>query len=197
MQEEPLWTLRELTAEVAAQLARNYEAADNGQVRAIPDERSIRYYTSLGLVDRPAAMRGRTALYGRRHLAQLVAIKRMQALGKSLAEIQRMLPAVDDATLSRIAGVVLPDAAPARPGRADFWRAEPEAAADEAPAEAGPYRSLPPGFVPTWTLPIGPGVMLTLTPARPPNAADADAITRAAEALRAELARRGLVTPDE
>src|SRR5829696_5085198 len=105
MDDEPRWTLRELTAEVAAQLARNYEAADNGQVRAIPDERSIRYYTSLGLVDRPSAMRGRTALYGRRHLAQLVAIKRMQALGKPLAEIQGVLPTLDDATLSRIAGV--------------------------------------------------------------------------------------------
>jgi hypothetical protein len=39
--------------------------------------------------------------------------------------------------------------------------------------------------------------MLTLTPARAPNDADADAITRAAEALRAELARRGLVDPAE
>jgi hypothetical protein len=74
----PQWTIRELAAEVAAQLER-YDAADNGQVRAVPDERSIRYYTTLGLIDRPAAMRGRTALYGRRHLAQLVAIKRLQA----------------------------------------------------------------------------------------------------------------------
>src|SRR5687767_4733914 len=89
--DEPSWTLRELAAEVAGQLARNYEATENGQVRPVPDERSIRYYTTLGLLDRPAAMRGRTALYGRRHLAQVVAIKRLQAVGKALAEIQRLL----------------------------------------------------------------------------------------------------------
>src|SRR5688572_18690594 len=109
--DEPLWTLRELTAEVAAQLERNYQATDNGQVRAIPDERSVRYYTTLGLVDRPAAMRGRTALYGRRHLAQLVAIKRLQSLGKPLGEIQQLLPTLDDATLSRVSGVVVAGAA--------------------------------------------------------------------------------------
>jgi DNA-binding transcriptional MerR regulator len=209
MHDEPLWTLRELTAEVASQLARNYEAADNGQVRAIPDERSIRYYTTLGLLDRPATMRGRTALYGRRHLAQLVAIKRMQALGKSLAEIQGVLPTLDDATLARIAGVELPAVAPVRAARSSFWRdipslreapgspsqgvADPIATAPAAPEEAIRAR----GFVPTWTLPLAPGVMLTLTPARPPNDADADAITRAAEALRAELARRGLIDPGE
>src|SRR6478736_4958545 len=105
MLDEPLWTLRELAAEVAAQLERNYAATDNGQVRAVPDERSIRYYSTLGLIDRPASMRGRTALYGRRHLAQLVAIKRLQAVGKPLAEIQRLLPTLDDETLSRVSGV--------------------------------------------------------------------------------------------
>ena len=80
------WTLAELAAEVAAAL-RDVEPA-NGQVRAVPDERALRYYTTLGLLDRPAAMRGRTALYGPRHLLQLVAIKRRQAQGRSLAEIQ-------------------------------------------------------------------------------------------------------------
>lgn len=127
MKNEPLWTLSELAAAVAAQLRRNYQASGNGQVRAVPDERAIRYYTSMGLVDRPAAMRGRTALYGRRHLAQLIAIKRLQALDKPLAEIQKTLPALDDQTLSRIAGVSLPTAA--RGGRADFWRTSPASAA--------------------------------------------------------------------
>ena len=132
--DEPLWTLRELTAEVAAQLARNYEAADNGQVRAIPDERSIRYYTTIGLVDRPAAMRGRTALYGKRHLAQLVAIKRLQALGKSLAEIQALLPTLDDATLSRVSGVVV-TSPPRAAERASFWK--------DAPSEPVPVPRAP------------------------------------------------------
>ena len=45
----------------------------------VPDARTIRYYATLGLIDRPEAFRGRTALYGARHLSQLVAIKRLQA----------------------------------------------------------------------------------------------------------------------
>jgi len=194
--DEPLWTLRELTAEVAAQLARNYQATDNRQVRAIPDERSVRYYTTLGLVDRPAAMRGRTALYGRRHLAQLVAIKRLQSLGKPLGEIQQLLPALDDATLSRVSGVV-PARAP-REGRgasgasaersAAFWKREPTA----APAAPEPVAAPATGFF-SWSLPLAPGVTLTVTPARPPTDADDDTLRRAAAPLVAELVRRGLV----
>ncbi len=184
--DEPTWTLRELIDEVGSQLARNYEATGNGQVRAIPDERSVRYYTSLGLIDRPAAMRGRTALYGRRHLAQLVAIKRLQALDKSLSEIQQTMATIDDATLSRVSGVVLPRTARARP-RASFWRDEPKVAtATPVPRpDDGP-------FVAAWTLELAPGVTLTFPLARAPGAADASALIRAAQPLIDELARRQL-----
>src|ERR1043165_8934989 len=101
------WTLPELVAEVAARIAA-LPAPKNGQVRAVPDERTIRYYGTLGLLDRPAAMRGRTALYGRRHLAQVVAIKRLQAIGRTLAEIQALWPTLDDPTLARMSGIELP-----------------------------------------------------------------------------------------
>jgi len=116
------WTIAELTAQVAAALT-DRDAPESGRVRAVPDERAVRYYTSLGLLDRPA-LRGRTALYGRRHLAQLVAIKREQARGASLAEIQRTLPTLDDAALTALAGVeVAPRPAPI--ARAGFWKAPP------------------------------------------------------------------------
>jgi len=187
--DEPLWTLRELTAEVAAQLERNYEAADNGQVRAIPDERSIRYYTTLGLIDRPTSMRGRTALYGRRHLAQLVAIKRLQSLGKTLAEIQTLLPTLDDPTLSRVSGVVV-KSTPRASSRAAFWRDEPTLAPVPLPGSSA-------SFIPTLSLALARGVTLTVTPARAPTDADAEAIRRAAAALLVELARRGLTPTDE
>lgn len=99
------WTIAELTERCAAALA-DRDAPDSGRVRAVPDERAIRYYTTLGLLDRPT-LRGRTALYGPRHLAQLVAIKREQARGATLAEIQRTLPTLDDAALAALAGVEL------------------------------------------------------------------------------------------
>ena len=80
-----------------------YEGVPSGRVRDVPDLRTIRYYTTLGLLDRPAAMRGRTALYGPRHLLQLVAIKRLQARGLSLAAVQERVVGLSDAALRRLA----------------------------------------------------------------------------------------------
>src|SRR5580765_6596611 len=85
------FTLNELCTQVALALSTDYAGAPNDRVRDVPDRRTVRYYTTLGLIDRPAEMRGRTALYGRRHLLQLVAIKRLQANGLSLHEVQQRL----------------------------------------------------------------------------------------------------------
>src|SRR5437868_9377981 len=102
---ESLWTIDELTAAVVTALAQEYEGAPNGRVRDVPDRRTIRYYTTLGLLDRAAEMRGRTALYGRRHLLQLVAIKKLQARGQSLAEVQQTLAGQTNVVLAEIAGL--------------------------------------------------------------------------------------------
>ena len=69
-----LLTIEQLAVAVAAAVEAGGIATTSGRVRAIPDVRTLRYYTSLGLLDRPAEMRGRTALYNRRHLLQLVAM---------------------------------------------------------------------------------------------------------------------------
>src|SRR5690606_40309537 len=71
------WTIGEL-AEHAARLL-GPDGQVSGRVRPVPNERLIRWYTTIGLLDPPIARRGRVALYGRRHLLQLVAIKRRQA----------------------------------------------------------------------------------------------------------------------
>src|SRR5262245_17685830 len=126
---DPSWTLPELVDETARRLAA-LPPPKNGQVRAVPDERTIRYYAAIGLLDRPAAMRGRTALYGARHLAQVVAIKRMQSAGHSLADIQASWPTLDDDTLARMSGVAV--AGKAKAARKEFWKREIEAAPPRA-----------------------------------------------------------------
>jgi DNA-binding transcriptional MerR regulator len=100
-----LWTLDQLTELVESALAVDYPGQVNGRVRAVPDRRAIRWYSTIGLVDRPAEMRGRTALYGRRHLLQLVSIKRLQSQGRTLAEIQAELAGATDRTLRTIAAL--------------------------------------------------------------------------------------------
>src|SRR5437016_914451 len=103
-----MWTLEDLTTRMRDVLAKTGVAEEaakaNGQVAEVPNARTVRYYTTVGVLDRPAQS-GRTALYGRRHLEQLVAIKRLQAHGKTLAEIQRTLPALDDDALAALAAL--------------------------------------------------------------------------------------------
>jgi len=138
------------------------EGADEpqgGRIRAIPDVRTIRYYTTLGLLDRPAEMRGRTAIYGEKHVLQLVAIKRLQAEGKTLEVIQAELAGATQKKLAKIARIDL-DATPAAPvsARAEsFWRDAPSA--DETPPAP---RTLQPH-----ALALAPGVMLVVERAPP------------------------------
>jgi DNA-binding transcriptional MerR regulator len=102
---QAIWTLDELTERVGEALSVGYHGQPSGRVRHLPDQRAIRWYTTIGLVDRPAATRGRTAMYGPRHLLQLVAIKRLQAQGLSLVAIQAELAGATDAQLARVAQV--------------------------------------------------------------------------------------------
>jgi DNA-binding transcriptional MerR regulator len=131
----PLWTLTELSAQVDAALALDYVGQVNGRVREVPDIRTIRYYTTRGLLDRPTQMRGRTALYSERHLLQLVAIKRLQAKGLSLTEIQQRLLGQTNIVLRRLAQLPAHRPQPERVEtaeqgaedrrRAAFWGASP------------------------------------------------------------------------
>ena len=189
--DEARWTLSELAEEVAAVL-RGYEAAANGQVRAVPDERSIRYYTTLGLLDRPGAMRGRTALYGKRHLAQVVAIKRMQTAGRSLAEIANLLPGFDDTTLAHVSGIGVPKRGAPAPARPDFWRTAPTRLEPDEPLPwAKPVRPEPKKPAPPQTSMPAPAA--PLPPARVHKlgkAARDEAAHRTSPAERARFAER-------
>jgi DNA-binding transcriptional MerR regulator len=114
--EEPRWTLDELAERVDTALAVDYSGQPSGRVRAVPDRRAIRWYTTIGLIDRPVAHRGRTALYGPRHLLQLVAVKRLQASGLPLVSIQQELAGATDTQLARVARLpsgMVPGAHPA------------------------------------------------------------------------------------
>ncbi len=190
------WTLNELVTEAAARLAA-LPTPTNGQIRAVPDDRTVRYYGTIGLLDRPLGARGRTALYGRRHLAQIVAIKRLQSTGRSLAEIQTLWATLDDHALTRMSGVELART-PARASRKDFWKRD--AAASIPPASV-------PQIAPAAVAPLPTEIRLELTPhlslliALPEAGiaiapADLRAIHAAAAPLIAELARL-MPTPND
>jgi DNA-binding transcriptional MerR regulator len=158
----------ELAERAAQALAASGTKAPSARVTPRPDPRMLRYYTTLGLLDRPLEVRGRTAYYGRRHLLQVVAIKRMQAAGASLADVQRQLAGASTAELEHIADLPVDGAAPvpaARPApRRQFWR--------EPPVPMGPA-----------AIRLAPGVTLVLDAARPLSPDDLEAVRRAAAPL--------------
>ncbi|HET9170960.1 MAG TPA: MerR family transcriptional regulator [Actinospica sp.] len=182
--DEPRWTLDELARRAQQALRSDDVREANG--------RAIRWYGTKGLVDRPAIGPGHSARYGERHLLQLVAVKRLQARGLSLAEVQRELAGATEEKLRRIAdleGSALAEELlarePAPPAR--FWAARPAAAAAAEPE--------PPAAEIRYLIPLTEDVTLTL-PAQP-GAADLAAIRTAAAPLLALLAERGLTTRGE
>jgi DNA-binding transcriptional MerR regulator len=169
--EAPLWTLAELHAQAEAVLAAGAISSGSGRVRAIPDERTLRYYTTVGLLAGPALMKGRKAYYSALHLAQIVAIKRLQATGLSLAQVQRELAGATAGELQALA--VLPKTLPrpvaTAPSRRAFWQELPEAPQPGPAPSAGAWLELAPGAVllVQGVLPAGEALAALRASARP------------------------------
>lgn len=192
------FTLDELVQRVTEEVARLGIPQSNGQVSAVPDGRTLRYYATLGLLDRPAEVRGRRAYYGPRHLLQAVAVKALQAEGLPLQEIQHRLAGRSDEELRQLT---------ARPAATRFWRAAPAPAAPVAPSPAAApapvpapagAAAAPPPAEPSpdpVALRLAPGLTLVLDPQRAPAPADLDAIRTAADALVTLTRRLGLAAP--
>jgi DNA-binding transcriptional MerR regulator len=142
MDNGPRYTIAELAEASAAALDALGIAARNGQVRDRPDVRTIRYYGTLGLIDPPAEMTGRTARYGTRHLLQVLAVKALQARGDSLAGAQRALVGASDAELRGAIGPGLPTILtaapppPSAPAKTSASAPEPAPASSSEPASA-------------------------------------------------------------
>lgn len=145
------WTIGELAERASAALTPTAQL--NGRVRDMPNERLIRWYSTIGLLDPPSARRGRVAMYGRRHLLQIVAVKRRQSDGRTIAEIQAELAGATDQTLESIAR--LPEHTP------EHVPEHPPA----PPAETGSPRAARPRF---WAGPTAATAATASAPPKPP-----------------------------
>lgn len=207
----PLWTIEELGQHVARALAASPTPSARGQVSELPTERTIRYYGTLGLLDPAVERRGLRALYGHRHLLQLVAIKRLQAEGLSLREVQERLLGLTSAKLEAIAQLPALDTPPGlarrqtalsfqAPSRrsTDFWAAIP--AQPEFRSGAATVRSELP--ILGTQLELFQGVRLTeavtllLSSPRTLTPEDIEAIRVAAVPLLTTVSARGLLPPE-
>jgi DNA-binding transcriptional MerR regulator len=202
------WNLRDLATLAGAILESSRVRPINAAASARPNERTIRFYVTRGLVTPPEG-RGTAAIYAYRHLLQVLCIKLRQMEGATLAAIAQELDEMAGDVLERRVAAALGDslpspeqlalpedeAAPAgRSGRLfRTWSAETdEQTAGDAPAEA-PRPT-------TWSrIPIAPGVELHLH-ADHPLARARERGTELADAIRLALSRmlaRGRSVPEK
>lgn len=147
--------------------------------------RMIRYYTTQGLVDKPT-MKGGQAFYEKRHLLQILAIKRLQAGGDSLQTIRDRIAGLSNRRLATLAKLPNPERlARAREDldrhRRNFWAA-PAAQAD-VPCFSGVLAGVE----------LGPGMTFAFRATRHLNSEDVDEIDAAAQPLLQLLRDRRLL----
>ncbi|TNE90884.1 MAG: MerR family transcriptional regulator [Deltaproteobacteria bacterium] len=154
--------------DVATHLLAGHVPGD-ARVAPHPDARTVRYYQSLGIVDRPR-LDGRRAIYAFRQLAQVVATKLLQGRGYSLAKVQQALAGRTTDQIASAASQALATLPP-RPTPPPHLPAAPP------PASSGP-RAL-------HSVELAPGIAVTIDPTR---VSDPEALVRR---LAAALATGG------
>lgn len=155
------WTISEL-AEQSTQYLQ--EDGESNRIRWTPNGRQIRYYTTLGLLDKPFGGRGYGNTYDLKHLLQLLAIKQLQHQGMKLAEIQPMLAGLSTQRLCDLLGfnpqwVEQPEPLQENGGEraeSDFWAVVPPLAPPPSHDEGELHTHLK----------LGPGATLVLSQAQ-------------------------------
>jgi len=94
-------TLDELVEAAEALLAAVAPVQQRYKVTARPDVRTIRYYTSQGLLPKPVGYDGGRARYALTHLLRLLWIKKLQAEHHTLARIKQQMKKASDADVRR------------------------------------------------------------------------------------------------
>lgn len=95
----------ELAATAAAILGSSRTHQERGTVTEYPDERTIRYYLSEGLIPPPSEKKGTASVFSYVHLLALLAIKKLQAEHLSIRQIKEILADKDVKELETLLGV--------------------------------------------------------------------------------------------
>jgi len=92
----------ELAQEAARVLARAAYTQERGTVSEVPDERTVRYYLSEGLLSPAAEKQGTASVFVYRHLLQLLAVKKLQAEHLPIRVIREMVGGRSERQLERL-----------------------------------------------------------------------------------------------
>jgi len=96
-------------AELAENAARALEGGDARQEKATvteyPDERTVRYYLSEGLIPVPTERQGTASVFAYEHLLALLTIKKLQAENLSIKKIREILAGKSVSELEKLLGI--------------------------------------------------------------------------------------------
>lgn len=162
-------SLKELLAILKEQLPEIAPVQTKYRVTDVPSERTVRFYTARGLVDKPAAGPVGKPEYGYRQLLQVLAIKYLQAQYLPLLKIRSLLEGADNRELEQMIPAIAPVTARHRfvvRHDRDLPGARPPSVDARAPsASPAPPAGLPAaadaGHTDLWhRVEIGPGIEL-------------------------------------
>jgi DNA-binding transcriptional MerR regulator len=94
----------ELAGEAARILTESGLAQERGTVSEVPDERTIRYYLTEGLVPPAEDKQGTASVFGYRHLLQLLVVKKLQSQHLPIRQIRNLVDGRTERELERLLG---------------------------------------------------------------------------------------------
>lgn len=93
-----------LAVEAAKILSESGLAQERGTVTEVPDERTVRYYLTEGLVSPAENKQGTASVFGYRHLLQLLVVKKLQAEHLPIRKIRDLVEGRTERELERLLG---------------------------------------------------------------------------------------------
>ena len=96
--------VRELARAAEHFLRSSRTSQEKGTVKDFPNERTIRYYITEGLLDQAIEKRGVTSIFGYEHLLTLLAIKKLQSEGLPISVIRSVLAGRSVEDLEKLLG---------------------------------------------------------------------------------------------
>lgn len=93
-----------LAVEAAKILTGSGLAQGRGTVTEVPDERTVRYYLTEGLVSPAEEKQGTASVFGYRHLLQLLVVKKLQAEHLPIRKIRDLVDGRTERELERLLG---------------------------------------------------------------------------------------------
>lgn len=94
----------ELAGEAARILTESGLAQERGTVTEVPDERTIRYYLTEGLISPAEDKQGTASVFGYRHLLQLLVVKKLQSQHLPIRKIRDLVDGRTERELERLLG---------------------------------------------------------------------------------------------